>query len=474
MIEKILLVTPPPHDAEYFAKSKRSEKQNTKQQGRQALPSGLMSIGAYLESKGYEVDIKDFWASNWDEIRNEIKKLNPDAVFSSCLTDYRLSNFKLARIAKEINPETVTVIGNVHATVMYEQILSTYPEIDFIVCNEGEITSLELIECLNKNGNLKDVKGLAFKVENKVWATEKRPLIENLDILPFPTKNRFYLDGSKITTINTSRGCPYGCTFCTMTKYWQNRREKSVKEVLDEVDFLASEGAKYLVFTDDHFTFNKERAIAIAKEFYQYDFQWRMMARVDRVELNMLKLFQKNNIDAIAFGVESMSPTVIDKMHKGAKVEQVIKAFELGHKAKIPHLDANIMIGLPGETQQTVNETIKGLNIIKPHNLNKYITMIYPGTALYEYAKTNGGFSEEYWLSPNVAPFYTMENDISTLRKWSIQVQLAWYKQNGLKYTTKDIASIIREHGTSYTLDYLKDGLSRVKLTNFLDLKNKK
>jgi len=473
MIEKILLVTPPPHDAENITKSKRSEKQNRQQQGRQALPSGLMSIGAYLESKGYEVDIKDFWASGWQEIRNEIKKSNPDAVFSSCLTDYRLSNFKLAKIAKEINPEIVTVIGNVHASVMYEQILSNYPEIDFVVRGEGEITCLELIEYLNKNGNLKDVKGLAFRVENKVWATEKRPLIENLDILPFPTKNRFYLDGSKIATINTSRGCPYGCTFCTMTKYWQNRREKSVEEVLKEVDFLASEGAKYLVFTDDHFTFDKERAIAIAKEFYKYDFQWRMMSRVDRIDLNMLKLFQKNNIDAIAFGVESMSPTVINKMHKGAKVEQVIKAFELGHKAKIPHLDANIMIGLPGETQQTVNETIKGLNIIKPDNLNKYITMIYPGTALYEQAKAMG-LKEDYWLSPNVAPFYTLENDMSTLRKWSIQVQLAWYKQRGLAYAAKDIIGIVRDHGISYTTDYLKDGLSKIKLTNFLDLKNKK
>ena len=99
--------------------------------------------------------------------------------------------------------------------------------------------------------------------------------------------------------------------------------------------------------------------------------------------------------------------------------------------------------------------------------------MIYPGTALYEQAKAMG-LKEDYWLSPNVAPFYTIENDMSTLRKWSIQVQLAWYKQRGLMYAAKDISGIIRDHGMSYTTDYLKDGLSKIKLTSFLDLKNKK
>jgi len=465
MIEKVLLVTPPPHDAKNIINSKRSKMDTVNQQGRQALPSGLMSIGAYLQSKNYEVEVKDFWESSWDEIKAEIIRSNPDAVFSSCLTDSRQSNFKLSRVVREVSPEIINVIGNAHASIMYEQILANYPEIDYVIRGEGEITAHELLECINRGGDLREVKGIAFKSEGKIYLTEKRPFIEDLDVLPYPTENRFYLDGSKIACINVSRGCPYGCTYCSLTQYWQRWRGRSVEKVLEEVEFLVSEGAKYLVFTDDHFTYNKKRAVEIVQGFENYDFKWRIQSRVDRVDLDMLKLFEKRNIDTVAFGVETMSPTIINNIHKGVTLEQIFKAFELAHQAGIPEADANIMIGLPGETQQTVNETIQGLNIIKPDAMNKFITMIYPGTGLYELAKAKGMMTDDFWLTQNMVPFFTAENDLATLRKWSLQVQLAWYRQRGLVYSVKDIAGIFMDHGVPFALDYLKDGLSRVRLT---------
>lgn len=471
MIEKILLATTPPHDISSILKSKRSKATALTQKGRQTLPSGMMSIGAYLESKGYPVIVEDFWDKDWNEIEYTLKKIDPDIIFTSCLTDSRLSNFKLSALAKSINPDIINVIGNAHASAMYVQILSNYPEVDYIVIGEGEITCYELIECLNKNGDDREIKGISFRYNSGIYKTEPRPMIKNLDEFPFPVKYRFSPNSPTTVTINTSRGCPYGCTYCSLTDYWGAWRGKSVDEVLKEIEFLVSEGAKYLTFTDDHFTFNKKRAMEIASHFGEYDLQWRMQCRVDRIDKEMLEVFKNNNLDIIAYGVESMSPTILKNIHKGVAVEQVVKAFEISHEVDIPEIQANIMIGLPGENQSTINETIKGLKIIKPDYMGKFITMVYPGAKLYELMKSKGSLTDNYWLSGNPAPFYTAENDLAILRKWSLQVQLTWYRQQGLIKSMKDVKILIEDHGISFATSYILDGMSKVKLLNFLDVK---
>lgn len=468
MINKILLVTTPPHDVESILKSKRSKATALTQKGRQVLPSGLMSIGTYLNSKGYEVVVKDFWDKDWEQIQWELSREDPDIIFSSCLTDSRLSNFRLSSIAKAINPRVVNVIGNAHASAMYEQILRNYEDVDYVVIGEGEVTCYELVRCLDKGGDINRVKGLAFRKGETVYVTERRPMTKNLDEFPFPVDYRFGTGNPLTATINTSRGCPYGCHYCSLTDYWGAWRGKSVKEVLREVEFLVGHGVEYLVFTDDHFTFNKKRAMEIASHFGEYGVKWRMQCRVDRIDKEMLECFKKNGVDIIAFGVESMSQRILDNVHKGVTVGQIEKAFEISHEVGIPEIQANIMIGLPGEDQESINETIHGLKRINPDYIGKFITMVYPGTKLYELMKSKGKIDDSYWLSGNPAPFYTAENDLATLRKWSLQVQIEWYKQRGIVYSIKDIYTLLSDHGAGFASDYIRDGLSRVKLTKFL------
>lgn len=462
MINKILLVNTPPHNMSDIIKSKRSR--STGQKGRQIFPSGLLSIGAYLESKGYNIDMKDLWDMNWNQIEEFLSKENPDIIFSSCLTDSRQSSFTLAKIARKLNPNVVNVIGNAHATAMYHQILSNYPEIDYVVLGEGEITCFELIKCLKNNDNIKDVKGIAFKSDHIVHITEKRPLVGNLDELPFPTKNRFNPDDPTNVTINTSRGCPYGCSYCSLSGYWGGVwRGKSPEEVLKEIDFLASKGAKHIVFTDDHFTFNKKRAMEICAGFDKYDFTWQMQCRVDRIDKEMLEVFRKSRCKVIVYGIETLSPTILKNIHKGFSLEQIKKTFEMSHEVGIP-VAANIMIGAPGENQDTINETIQGLKEIRPDHMAKFITMVYPNTPLYRKMKEDRLMSDDFWLLSNPTPFHTTENDLSVLRKYSLQVQIAWYKQIGIIRSVKEISELLKEHGFAFAFDYIKDGLSRVKL----------
>ncbi len=466
-IEKILMVNTPPHNLDDIIKSKRSKATAKTKVGRSVLPSGLLSIDAYLESKGYSTIIKDFWEMDWEQIEYQLKNINPDIIFSSCLTDSRQSNFKLAKIAKEINPDVVNVIGNAHATAMYEQILNYYPEIDYIVLGEGEITCFELLECLKNNDDPGHVRGISYKTfEGELCVTEKRPLA-NLDEFPFPKKYRFFLNEPETATINTSRGCPYGCTYCSLTKFWQKWRGKSVDKVIEEIEFLVDNGMKHLIFTDDHFTYNKKRTIEICEYFKNYDFTWQMQCRVDRIDEELYKLFKETRCKIVAFGVESLSPTILKNIHKGYTVEQVKRAFKEGHETN-NIVQANIMIGCTGETDETINETILGLKEINPDIMSKFLTMVYPGTEMYRIMKEAGKISDDYWLTNNPAPFNTTEHDLETLRKYSLKMQIEWYKHIGIIKSSKEIYDLLKEHGAKFAFDYIKDGLSRVEITRFL------
>lgn len=467
-IKKILMVNTPPHDLDAIIKSKRSKSTAKTQIGRSFMPSGLLSIGAYLESKGYVVDLVDMWEMSWEEIESTLKNINPDIIFSSCLTDSRLSSFKLAKIAKKLNSEVITVIGNAHATAMYDQILRNYPEIDYVILGEGEITCFELIESLNGTGKvISMVNGIAyFSYFGKVVVTEKRPLA-NLDEFPFSKKHRFFINEPTTALISTSRGCPYGCTYCSLTKFWQRWRGKSVEKVIEEIDFLVQNGLKHLIFNDDHFTYDKERTMKIVEHFKKYNFTWVMQTRVDKIDKEMYDLFRETRCTIVAFGVESMSPTILKNIRKGYTVEQVKEAFKMGHEAGVP-LQANIMIGCTGENETTLNETIQGLKEINPDIMSKFITMVYPNTKIYELMKEAGKISDDYWLSPNPAPFNTTEHDIETLRKFSLKMQIEWYKQIGLYRSYQEVYALLKEHGAKFAIDYIKDGLSRVQITRFL------
>jgi anaerobic magnesium-protoporphyrin IX monomethyl ester cyclase len=378
-MENILLVNTPPHSDSILSKSKHSKLFG--QKGRQIFAYGLLSIGAYLESKGLKVDYEDMWNMDWEQIKESLLSFNPDIIFSSCLTDNRQSNFILSRIAKTLNPDVVNVVGNAHATAMYQQILSNYPEVDYIVLGEGEITCHELIECLKNDGNIKDVKGLAYRVNNTICVTEKRPLA-NLDEFPFPTKYRLPPDYPDIASLNTSRGCPYGCSYCSLSGYWGGVwRGRSPKKVMEEIEFVVSQGAKRIVFNEDHFTFNRKRAMEIVSGFGKYNFKWSMQCRVDRIDKEMLELFKKNGCEGIIYGTETFSPTVLKNIHKGFTLEQIKNTFKLTKEVGIP-CQGNIMIGNIGETQKTINETIQGLKEIKPDSIAKFITMVYPNTPM--------------------------------------------------------------------------------------------
>ena len=337
-------------------------------------PLGLLYLASILEKEGHKVLVKDYFKDSWNNVKDEIirivKNYSPDIVGLSCVTMNRISCFKLSRITKKINSRIKIIMGGAHTISLYEQILLNHP-IDVIVIGEGEITTPKLIKALEKNKSLKKVKGVAFKDNGKVRFTGFRKHILELDEIPFPKHELFRekIKKTKTATIITSRGCPFKCIFCSTSKYWGRCwRSRSAKNVVDEIEYLI-EKFPYLekiIFPDDTFILDNQRVINICNELLKRKIKinWQCAGRLDRVSEEMLRKMKKAGCKLIAYGIESGSPKMLKIIKKNITQEQIIKAIELTNKVSLNY-GTFFMVGNPGESWETVKETVSFNNKLK-------------------------------------------------------------------------------------------------------------
>jgi len=428
-------------------------------------PLGLMYIQAVLDKEGYESKIVDIYDS-YDEIRQIINSYNPNIVGISCFTNYRKSSFELARVAKETNPSIIVVMGGPHATYLWEQMLRNIPEVDIIVKGEGEITYLELVKALENKTPLDKVDGIAFRKNNELYSTKERGLIQNLDSIPFPSYRD--IDLSKYSNrihVHSSRGCFNSCTYCAT--FWKNHwRGRSAKNVVDEIEWLVKEkGLKYLYFSDDIFTVDKQRAIDICKMLIdrKIDIGWVTETRVDSVSYEVLYWMKKAGCSILQFGVESGSPTILKNIKKNITLEQIRNAFklckEVGLKAQ-----AFIMVGNQGETWETVRETERLLDEIKPDVLSVAIAGIFPNTELYRIAKEKGVIGDDFWLTNKTILKYTGEHTMGELLNMRVHITRHFYRTKGRFAFIKYVLTMVRKKPTLLT-DHLKAYLG-IKIDN--------
>jgi len=410
-------------------------------------PLGLGYIDALAKKEGFKTQLYDLIENTFEDAKKIIKKENPQIIAISCnLTDYRWGAFRIAQIAKKLNPKITVILGGSHATHLYQQILSNFP-IDYIVLSEGEYTFLELINNIKNQTDTSKIKGIVYKSKEKIIKTQERSPIQNLDVLPFPTRffhsnyirysssNRF--KEKKITKLKSShiiasRGCPFNCYYCSITKYWKSYcRFRSPKNVVDEMEKLHKEnGVNHFNFFDDTFTIDQNRTIKLCKEIINrnLDVCWECVTRVDCVSQETLIWMKKSGCLGISYGVESGSVSVLEAINKNQTKNQIIQAFQLTHKIG---LLANVllMVGNPKETRQSINETIELIKIIKPDKLRTTLTIIYPETNLYKKCKKSGLIQDQYWLTKKAAPIYTAENTVKQLKKWEKNILFSFYIQ---------------------------------------------
>jgi radical SAM superfamily enzyme YgiQ (UPF0313 family) len=363
-------------------------------------PLGLGYLAAVLEKNQYEVDVIDCQVLklSFEEFRSEIGKRQPNIVGITSTTLTYKSALRIAKIAKEVCPNCTTLLGGSHVTFWDDKALQECSCLDVVVRKEGENTLLELVQKLKVGKSFHDVIGITYRKDGKIARNPDRPYIENLDDLPFPAHHLWPLAsllkyGSVIFPVMTSRGCVFWCEFCTAVRMFGRRyRMRSPKNVVDELEFLhKTYGAHQFTFYDDAFTVDQQRTAEICEEIKnrKLKIEWDCETRVDMVTKELLLKMKEAGCMAVWFGVESGAQNVLDAMKKGISTAQTIRAFKWAKEVGLMTV-AGVVFGFPGETKETIWETIKFIERISPQDVGYYIATPYPGTPLYDFVKESG------------------------------------------------------------------------------------
>ncbi|MBN1102645.1 MAG: B12-binding domain-containing radical SAM protein [Deltaproteobacteria bacterium] len=362
-------------------------------------PIGLYWVAALLKEHGYDVEILNWYDAlrRPEEIRGVLGLKRPDIIGFSILHANRWGGIEIARIARELNPDVKIVLGGPGATFLWRHLLTHFPVVDFVVIGEGEIPFLELVQHVEKGkGPLPDgIRGIAFRRGGKIVRTQRHPFISNLDELPIPSKYFEYRH------VSSTRGCAWNCRFCGSPALWGGRiRFRSPGHFVEELELLYRKGITFFYVSDDAFTVDRERVIDICRRILEKGLKitWYAISRVDCVDEKVLAWMRRAGCIQISYGIESGSERIRKVLNKRITTGQVKKAFALTREYGIlPR--AYFIYGSPGETWETVEETVTLIREIQPLGAVFYILDLYPGTAFYARLMKSGHFTEEFWLS---------------------------------------------------------------------------
>ena len=459
--------------------------------------TGLGYLYSCLKKHNYNCKIYDFLFDSWEYIESVIREENADVIGITCLTEGRYNAFKLLSLIRKIKKKTIVIFGGHHSTYMYEQLLEHF-DIDYIVLGEGERTLLYLIRAIEGKIPLESVGGLAYKINGKVIKNSLKEgyFIEDLDSLPIPfsedhleifakypsiqqirplqVKNipREMCENGRIVSIVTSRGCPFNCQFCSSTLFWGIKwRFRSPKNIVDEIEFYYKKfGFRYFNFADDAFTMIPKRSIEICREIIDRNLKiyFDCTTRADRISDELVKWLKKAGCLFTAIGVESGSRKILKTINKKLSPESVIKAFSILKKNKLLAYPL-LMVGNPGETDETINKTIILLKIIKPSQVAVSKTMIFPGTELYTHAKALGIIKDNFWLTSKPPPYYTYEHSLKTLFNWVFKI--VYYDKKKYQLKILKLQQIVRKSlKKTYILTLRKTKLAPIIKKNYKKL----
>ena len=410
-------------------------------------PLGLGYIAAVLENNKHQVKIIDMNIKKYDLI-NEINIFNPNIIGVQCITDTRFEVFEICREIKTVFPEILLVSGGPHVTFTAEDTLRNIPWIDVIVRGEGEWTMNEIAD----GKNLSEIKGISYKKGDEIRHNINRTPAD-LDDLPFPTFHLFDLDdynlrigSEKAINIFTSRGCPNKCVYCSASEMWGDfTRCRDPKSVLDEIRMLKdSFGYSAFRIEDDTFTLKRKHAKEILEKIIDEDLNIRFTckARINTLDKDLIELiFEAGGVE-IQPGIESGVQRVLDEIKKRITLEQVTQVMDWCNEVGIS-VRAWFMAGLPTETKEEVIETIKFIKNMKKKNMKCISgsgTLIYPGTALEEFARSRGYLPDDFswskffydernlklWCSPTVPMLDQPQLSIEDLTRIRDRYFLKW------------------------------------------------
>jgi radical SAM superfamily enzyme YgiQ (UPF0313 family) len=393
-------------------------------------PLGLAYLLAYLKENGLpDVHFLDHQHLSERAVGAELARLAPDLVGINCVTPTRKRSVALAKLAKEVRPQAAVVLGGIHATFLARQLLETHPEIDYIVCGEGEQTALDLVRSVEGQGDPAAVQGLAFRRDGQVVETPRRDWIADLDGLPFPEYIEHYSrqegGGRKAGAMITSRGCGGACNYCSVTRFWGRPRLRSPGNVVDEMERLVRDhGVGYIRMMDDTFTVDMDRAAAVCEEILRRNLrvQWRCTTRADCFSLDLARLLKRAGCTRVSLGAESGSPAILKTIHKNVTPRETLDACRWAREAGLI-LEVCFMVGNLGESRETIEETKALARKIRPDEFCvSSAVYLFPGTPLFRHAARRGLIDDSAWLKDDPVFPYTAEHTLEELSAWQMEL----------------------------------------------------
>ncbi len=359
-------------------------------------PMGISYLAAVLEAEGAEVVIFDGYTKHQKSLDELIKDCTPDVVGISCLTPTASILPELTSLIREISPKSKIVLGHIHATLYHKELLSQGLA-DFILRGEAEESIAELNTCLINDRNYNSVKGLSYLSGSDVTINPDREVNNNLDKLPMPAWhlldiNQYiappmFANRKRLIPVLASRGCPYRCYFCAQNIMAPTVRTRNIVSVVDEIELShESTGVDLFWFSDAIFPLTKKDAEIFCSEMVARGLnkkvKWITETRVNFVDKKLLRRMKEAGLHMIMYGLESGDEKILSKIKAGVNLESGKLAVEAAREADVLTLGLFI-VGLPGETRETINNTIEysksiGLDFAK---FNRAVP--YPGSPFF-------------------------------------------------------------------------------------------
>ena len=356
------------------------------------IPLGLVYLAGAARQAKLDAEIYDAMAKGhaYPEIEQHLRDSMADYVASSAITATINDAVKTLELAKRIRPDTVTILGGVHPTFMFDEVLASSAAVDYIVIGEGEVTLRHLLEVLEAGGDPEMVAGIAFRRDGAVVKTARRNLMETLDDLPaawdlldWGDYYSLVIPDSRMGAISTSRGCDQDCTFCSQQKLWEKTwRARDPRKVADELEYLhTTHHVNVFMITDEYPTRSRERWEAlldalIAKGLPVYLLMETRAADIIR-DRDIVWKYRKAGIIYVSIGIETADQATLDTMRKGMFVEEAKQVIDILREQEIVS-EGSFMVGFPDETSDSIKQTMQLAQHYNPDIANFFTFTPWP------------------------------------------------------------------------------------------------
>ncbi len=403
---KMLFLNPPTRDNKKFIREGRCM-QLTSSWAAIWPPLSLATLAAIAKGLGHEVRIVD--ANVEDVTFEQIPSLSDGVDLVVVNTSFPSidSDLAAAQVIKTSHPKTIVVSFGVFFTLVREASLPEDGSIDYALVGEPDATFRELLVALSNGSDPNAVPGLLFRRDGQLVFTGERALMTDLDELPLPERTllhneRYVLphNGEPFTLINTSRGCPFQCTYCIVHAYYGRKiRRHSLDYIFKEIEYCMKHfSLRNFLLWEEAFTLNPQ----VVKDFCQglrergLNINWAVTTRADSLEPELLRLMKDTGCFLVGMGIESSSQDILDRCKKQVTVEALARGVRYCNEVGLPAM-GHFIFGLPGETPKTAKATIAFAKRLGLTYMQSYCAVPYPRTEFGELARKEGWVSTREW-----------------------------------------------------------------------------